>query len=46
MYIGVLVLLTLFKLNVFSPDWNIIVGLVVTAVLFILSGLIGGDLPA
>lgn len=45
MYIGALVLLTLFKLDFFSPGWNVIVGLVVTAVLFILSGLIGGGLP-
>ena len=45
MYIGMVVMMRLFKLNYFSFDWNIVVGLVVTGVLFILSGLIGGGLP-
>jgi low affinity Fe/Cu permease len=43
--IGVLVLWGLFKLNWFSAGWNIVVGLVVTAVLFILTGMIGGGEP-
>lgn len=45
MYIGMVVMMALFKLNYFSFGWNIIVGIVVTAVLFILGGLIGGGLP-
>ena len=45
MYIGMVVMIVLFKLNYFSFGWNIIVGLIVTAVLFILSGVIGGGLP-
>ena len=45
MYIGVAVLIGLFKLNWFSAGYNIGIGIVVTAVLLILSGLIGGGLP-
>jgi len=45
MYIVMAVMIALFKINFFSFGWNIIVGLVVTAVLLILSGLIGGGLP-
>ena len=30
----------LFKLNILSLGWNIVVGLVVTAVLFVLSGIL------
>jgi hypothetical protein len=39
-FIGSLVLVGLFKLNIFSLGWNILVGLVVTAVLFVLSGIL------
>jgi hypothetical protein len=42
---GVLVLWGLFKLNWLAAGWNIVVGLVMTAVFFILSGMIGGDEP-
>lgn len=35
------VLYALFRLNWFSAGWNILIGLIVTAVLFILSGMIG-----
>jgi hypothetical protein len=45
MYIGMVVIMALFKVNFFSFGWNIVVGVAVTAVLFILSGLIGGGLP-
>ena len=40
MFIGGLVLWALFKFNFLSTAWNIAVGLVVTAVLFVVTGLI------
>ena len=42
-FVSILVLWGLFKLNLLSAGWNIAVGLVITAVLFILTGLIGND---
>jgi low affinity Fe/Cu permease len=42
-FVAIIVLWGLFKLNLFSASWNIAVGLVITAVLFILTGLIGND---
>lgn len=41
MVIGGLVLWTLFKFNLLSAGWNIAVGLIVTALLFVVTGLIG-----
>ncbi|HTC61629.1 MAG TPA: hypothetical protein VK709_02200 [Candidatus Saccharimonadales bacterium] len=38
-------MIALFWINPFSFGWNIIVGLVVTAVLLVLSELIEGGLP-
>jgi hypothetical protein len=45
MYIGMIIMGGLFELNYFRFGWNIIVGLVVTAVLFVLSEVIGGGTP-
>ncbi len=45
-FIAFLVLWGLFKLNLLSAGWKIVVGLVITAVLFILTGFIGNDWPA
>ena len=44
-FVAIIVLWGLFKLNLLSAGWNIVVGLVITAVLFILTGFIGNDLP-
>jgi len=41
--IAIVILWGLFRLNLFSAGWNIVVGLIVTAVLFILTGFIGRD---
>jgi hypothetical protein len=41
--IAILVLWGLFKINLLSAGWNIVVGLVVTAALFILTGFIGNE---
>jgi hypothetical protein len=41
--IGVLVVVALVKLNFFSPIWNIVVGIILTAALFLLTGIIGRD---
>lgn len=41
--IGAVVLAVLFSLNFLSPAWNVVVGLLVTAGLLILNGLIGGN---
>jgi low affinity Fe/Cu permease len=41
--IAIIILWGLFKLNLFSAGWNIVVGLIVTAVLFILTGFIGNN---
>jgi hypothetical protein len=43
MLIAGLVLWGLFKINLLSAGWNIVVGLIVTAVLFVLTGLIRND---
>jgi hypothetical protein len=42
-FVAIIVLWGLFKLNLLSAGWNIVVGLVITAVLFILTGFIGND---
>jgi hypothetical protein len=42
-FIAFLVLWGLFKLNLLSAGWNIVIGLVITAVLFILTGFIGNE---
>jgi hypothetical protein len=44
MYIGDFVLVRDLKLNFFSPGWNILVGLAITAISFALGGLFGGGL--
>jgi hypothetical protein len=41
--IAILVLGGLFKLNLLSAGWNIGVGLIITAVLFVLFGFIGNN---
>jgi hypothetical protein len=41
--IGVLVVVALVKLNFLGPIWNIIVGIIVTAALLLLTGIIGRD---
>jgi hypothetical protein len=41
--IAIIVLWGLFKLNLLSAGWSVVVGLVITAVLFILTGFIGND---
>jgi len=43
MLIGMGVLWVLFKINLLSTGWNIVAGLVITAVLYILLGFIGQD---
>jgi hypothetical protein len=42
-FVAIIVFWGLFKLNLLSAGWNIVVGLVITAVLFILTGFIGND---
>jgi hypothetical protein len=42
-FVAIIVLWGLFKLNLLSTGWNILVGLVVTAILFVLVGFIGND---
>jgi hypothetical protein len=42
-FVAIIVLWGLFKLNLLSAGWNIVVGLVITAVSFILVGFIGND---
>jgi hypothetical protein len=42
-FVASIVLWGLFKLNLLSTGWNIVVGLVITAVLFVLMGFIGND---
>jgi hypothetical protein len=41
--IGMAVLWGLFKLNFLSAGWNILVGLIITALLFIVTGLVADD---
>ena len=41
--IAIVILWGLFRLNLFNTGWNIVVGLIVTAFLFILTGFIGRD---
>jgi hypothetical protein len=42
-FVAIILLWGLFKLNLLSAGWNIVVGLVITAVLFMLTGLIRND---
>jgi hypothetical protein len=42
-FVAIIVLWGLFKINLLSTSWNIVVGLAITAVLFILMGFIGND---
>jgi hypothetical protein len=42
-FIAIAVLWVLFKINLLSTGWNIVAGLIITAVLYILLGFIGSS---
>ena len=42
-FIAMVVLWALFKINLLSTGWNIVAGLIVTAILYILLGFIGSS---
>jgi low affinity Fe/Cu permease len=45
-FIAIILLWGLFKLNLFSTGWNVVVELIITAILFILTGFNGNEWPA
>ena len=43
MLIGMIVFWGLFKINLLSAGWNILAGIVITAVIFVVTGLINNE---